>query len=114
MATPAIQAILFLTLTLLVTLVGADHAHGTMPADHLALVAHFLDRRPDLHRTDSLLVPIGDTTTREVVRRELDLDLVAGSDTDVVHPHLPGDVSEHLVPVLQLDTEHGVRQRLDH
>ena len=31
-----------------------------------------------------------------------------------MHPHLPGDVREHLVAVLELDTEHGVRQRLDH
>ena len=36
-----------------------------------------------------------------------------GSDADVVHSHLPGDVGEHLVPVFQLDAEHGVRQRLD-
>ena len=49
----------------------------------------------------------------EVVGRELDLHPVAGGDADVVHAHLPGDVSQHLVPVLQLDTEHGVGQRLD-
>src|SRR5689334_4213054 len=60
------------------------------------------------------LVSIGDAPTRQVVRGELHLHLVAGSDADVVHSHLPGDVSKHLVPVLQLDTEHGVRQRLDH
>jgi hypothetical protein len=30
-----------------------------------------------------------------------------------VHPHLPGDVREHLVPVLELDSEHGVGQRFD-
>src|SRR5690242_16391126 len=60
-----------------------------------------------------LLVAIGDATSGEVVRRELDLHLVARSDADVVHAHLPGYVSEHLVPVFQLDAKHGVRQRFD-
>src|SRR5947209_10528648 len=60
-----------------------------------------------------LLVPVGDATPAEVVGRELDLHPVAGEDPDVVHPHLPGDVCEHLVPVLELDPEHGVGQRFD-
>src|SRR5262245_7249991 len=61
-----------------------------------------------------LLVAVRDAAAAEVVGRELDLHAVAGQDPDVVHPHLPGDVSEHLVPVLELDTEHRVRQRLHH
>ena len=60
-----------------------------------------------------LLVPIRDTTPGQVVGRELHLDAVPGEDPDVVHPHLPGDVGEHLVTVLELDPEHGVRERLD-
>src|SRR5262245_17168405 len=63
--------------------------------------------------TAALLVPVGDAASGEVVGSELDLHAVARQDSDVVHPHLPGDVREHLVPVLELDTEHGVRQRLD-
>src|SRR5579871_1611994 len=58
-----------------------------------------------------LLVAVGDATAREVVRCQLHLDLVAGSDADVVHAHLSGDVGEDLVPVLQLAPKHGVRQR---
>src|SRR5687767_12264489 len=61
-----------------------------------------------------LLVPVGDATTAEVVGSELDLHTIARENSDVVHPHLPGDVCEHLVPVLELDTEHGVRERLNH
>src|SRR5919106_3754182 len=61
-----------------------------------------------------LLVPIRDTTPGQVVGRELHLDAVPGEDPDVVHPHLPGDVGEHLVTVLELDPEHCVRKRLDH
>jgi hypothetical protein len=29
-----------------------------------------------------------------------------------VHPQLPGAVGQHLVPVLQLDLEHGIGQGL--
>ena len=39
-----------LALTLLVARVDADDAHGTVPTDHLALLAHLLDRRSNLHR----------------------------------------------------------------
>src|SRR4029078_7910222 len=131
MSTPEIRAMLLLALTLLVTRVDADDPHRAVAADHLALVAHLLDRRSNLHRTSfaggagarsggrhcwgrtrgRLLVAIGDSPSGEVVGSELDLHLVAGCDADVIHAHLAGDVSEHLVPVLQLDTEHGIRQR---
>src|SRR5680860_2563 len=102
------------SLALLVARVGADDPDRAVAADHLALLAHLLDRRTDLHADPLLLVPVGDATPAEVVGSELDLHLVAGEDPDVVHPHLPGDVGEHLVPVLELDTEHGVRKRFDH
>ena len=59
------------------------------------------------------LVSIGDPTAGEVVRSEFHLDLVAWEDSDVVHPHLPGDVREHLVSVVEFDLEHGSRQRLE-
>src|SRR5271168_2071198 len=38
-----------LTLTLLVTRIGADHHDPPMPADHPALVADWLDARVHLH-----------------------------------------------------------------
>src|SRR4051794_965578 len=48
MLTPAIRA-MPLALPLLVTRVLADHEHRAVPADDLALLAHGLDRRSDLH-----------------------------------------------------------------
>src|SRR3954463_11938878 len=60
------------------------------------------------------LVAVGDAASGEVVRGQFDLDAIAREDPDVVHPHLPGDVGEDLVTVLELDAEHGVRQRLGH
>src|SRR5450631_199427 len=47
--TPAIRATTESPLTLLVTLVLADHQHHPVAADDLALLAHRLDRRSYLH-----------------------------------------------------------------
>src|SRR4051794_39248860 len=60
-----------------------------------------------------LLVPVDDATAGQVVRRQLHDHAVLGQDADVVLPHLAADVGEHPVPVLQLDPEHRVGQRLD-
>ena len=60
-----------------------------------------------------LLVAVGDTASFEVVRGQLNLDTVSGQDADVVHAHLSRDVSEHLVAIFELDSEHGVGERLD-
>jgi hypothetical protein len=60
-----------------------------------------------------LLVPVHDPPATEVVGTELYDDPVVGQDADVVHPHLPADVSENLVPVVQLHPEEGIRERLD-
>ena len=73
----------------------------------------FLTLGSDLHVGALVLVPVGDPTSAEVVGGELHLDAVPGQDADVVHAHLPGDVGQHLVAVLELDPEHGVRERLD-
>src|SRR3954470_12108429 len=108
MSTPAMRAMWSLSLPLLVTRVVADDLHAPMAADHLALLAHLLDARTNLHLCLSLLVPIGDSTAGEVVRRELHLDAITGQDADVVHAHLPGDVGEDLVAVVELHAEHGV------
>ena len=59
------------------------------------------------------LVPVGDPTSGEVVRSQFHLDLVAWEDPDVVHPHLPGNVREYLVSVVEFDLEHGIRQRFE-
>src|SRR5436305_9401480 len=60
----------------------------------------------------ALLVPVRNTTPVEVVGRQLDLHPVARQDADVVAAHLAGDVAEHLVPVVELHSEHRVGERL--
>ena len=94
--------------------VFTDDHHVAVATDDLALLTDFLHAGADLHGllTSTSLESVGDTTTGEVVGGELDLDLVAGKDADVVHAHLAADVREHLMTVLQLDAEHRVRKGL--
>jgi hypothetical protein len=101
-----------------VSRIGTDNPNATMAADYFALLANRFDARTDLHArpawieffTDlSLLVSIGDPTSGEVVRGEFNLDLVTGQDSDVMHPHLSGDMGQNLVAVFELDTKHCVR-----
>src|SRR5690625_1882489 len=110
-----------------------------MSADQLALIAHGLDARLDLHqisfrgerprwadldpaglvcgywvcRLSELLVAVNDPTTGQVVGTELHHDPVLRKDTNIVLTHLAGDVGKHLVAVRQLDPEHRVRESLD-
>ena len=60
----------------------------------------------------SSTLSVGDSTASEVVGRQLHFHLVAREDPDVVLPHLPGDLRQDLVPVVQLDAEHRARKGL--
>src|SRR5688500_13539886 len=62
---------------------------------------------------DRLPVSVDDPPARQVVRRKLDLDPIAGEDLDAVTPHLPGRVAEGLVAVVERDAEHPTAKRLD-
>src|SRR5918999_1506578 len=59
MLTPAMRAIVPLTLTLLVPWVLADHEHAPVATDDLALLAHRLDRRSYLHGPFRLMIQTG-------------------------------------------------------
>ena len=60
-----------------------------------------------------LLQAVGDPTAGQVVGRQFDPDAIPWQDPDEVHPELPADVGKHPVAILQLDSEHRVRERLD-
>src|SRR5262245_50327245 len=66
------------------------------------------------HRRAPLLQTVHNAAARQVVGRQLHQHPVPGQDADEVLAHLARDVGEDLVLVLELDAEHGVRQRLDH
>ena len=55
-----------------------------------------------------LLVAIRDTTAGEVVGSEFNLHLVAGQNSDVMHPHLSGDVRQDSVAILEFHSEHCI------
>src|SRR5438067_12406914 len=97
MSTPAIRAIrCSLSLALLVTGVLADDHDAPVTTDHLALVAHLLDARLDLHlllswspdsRATAFLVPVGDATSGAVVGGQLHLAAIPRHDAEVVTAH---------------------------
>jgi hypothetical protein len=98
-------------LPLLVPRVGADDHGRAVPLDHAAALAHGLDGRTDFHLSSAM--PVGDPTAVEIVGAQLDLDLVAREDPDVVLPHLPRDGREHRVAPVELHPEHRARERFD-
>jgi hypothetical protein len=58
-------------------------------------------------------MPVGDSTAAEVIRTELDLDLVPRKDANVVLPHLSGDGREHGMSSIELHPKHRARERFD-
>src|SRR5438874_2144002 len=60
----------------------------------------------------SCSVTVGDAPAVEVVRRQLDSDLVARKYPDVVLTHLPGDRRQDVVTTVELDPEHRAGKRL--
>jgi hypothetical protein len=55
-----------------------------------------------------LSTSIDDATFGQIVRREFNRNRVTGEDADVVFAHLPGDVRNHRVAVLELHSERRV------
>ena len=100
-------------LTLLVPRIRADDHDPAMPANDPALAADLLHTRLNLHRgllqsratacpapSVRSLVPVDNPAAAQVIRTQFHDDPVIGQDPDVVHPHLPADVGEDLVPVV--------------
>ena len=56
-----------------------------------------------------LLEAICNTTATQVIGRKLHGDSVTGQNTDKIHTHLTGNVSQNNVVVFQFYLKHGVR-----
>ena len=69
-----------------------------------------LELRTETTTGNELLVAIRDATPSEVVGGELYLHFVTGENSDVVHPHFPGDVRQDLVAIFEFNPEHCVRE----
>ena len=61
-----------------------------------------------------LLIAVDDSSAIEIIRAQFDRNAIPWKNTDKIFPHAPGNVSQHLVIVLQLDLKHGVRQCFNH
>jgi hypothetical protein len=55
---------------------------------------------------------VDDSAFRQVVRRKLDVDAVAGENSDAMAAQAPGDVREDDVAVIELDGERRARKDL--
>ena len=67
----------------------ADHAYNAFSLDYLAVYADGLYRCSNFHIClASLSVAIENSTSGEVIRRELNQNSVTGQNLDVVHPDL--------------------------
>lgn len=64
------------------------------------------------YSTTGLLKPVNNPASCEVIRGELDQNLVTWQNLDKIFPHSPGDMRKYLVLVLQFDLEHRIGQRL--
>src|SRR5277367_924 len=60
-----------------------------------------------------LLVPVDDPAARQIVRAELHRYAITGKNADEIFPHAARYMRQHLVLVLELYLEHGVRQGLN-
>ena len=60
-----------------------------------------------------LALAVRDASARQIVRRKLDGDLVAGKNTDKKLSHFARYVRQYDVLILELDAKHRVPQRFD-
>src|SRR6266849_5486108 len=58
-------------------------------------------------------VAITDAAARQVVRAHFDAYPIAEQDTDAEFAHLAARIGQQLMPVVELDFELGIRQRID-
>ena len=66
------------------------------------------------HTPRPLTLPESDPRLAQIVRRHLDVHLVADANADEILSHFAGDVSENFMTVGQSDPKHGARQNLSH
>src|ERR1043166_48858 len=109
------------TLPLFVTRVFTYHAHHPVASDDLAMTTNLLNRclhshfqlrcrfsgmlrRPRLFRSEYNARPA------QIIGRQLNRDLVARQDADVVHAHLAGDMTQYYVAVFQFYSKSSIWQ----
>ena len=72
------------------------------------------NKENDLVAVTLALKAVGNPPTRKIVGGQLYRHLVTRENLDEILAHLPGDMREHLVSVIEFDSKHGVGQWLNH
>ena len=67
----------------------------------------------DLSNGSRLAAAESNSAFGEIVGSQLNRDLVASKDADVMFAHFAGDMGNDHMAVFQLNTEQGIGQRLD-
>ena len=76
------------------------------------MILHLLQIRFTDDFTFISFVPVCYSSPGKVVRGQFNLYLVAGDDANEIHPHFSRHVGKDLMPVIQNDAKHRVRQCL--
>lgn len=58
-----------------------------------------------------LFKAIGDTASRQIIRRHFHRDLIARKNTDEMHPHFPRNMSQYDMAIIEPDSKHGIGER---
>lgn len=64
--------------------------------------------------TNLLLITIGDTATRQIIRGKLKNNLIARKNSNIVHTNLAGNMSQNRMTVFKFHLEHRIGQRFDY
>ena len=87
---------------------------GMSPWPLINMIGRWLDSISARSAMLPSAVSVDDPCAIEVVRRELAANAITRQDADTEAAHLACDVSEDDMVVVELYTEHCVRQSLDH
>ena len=116
-STPAIRATCSLPLPLLVLWILTYDPDSTVPLDDFAPIADLFHRGPDLHDVRAVLLLLCQalkySPPTEVGCAESRRYPVAWPDSDRLKARLANEVTDHLVPIVQLDPVELIGQDLD-
>ncbi len=82
-----------------------------MTTDYFTFFTDFFYRRAYFHLSRSPLIKAeGDASLGQIVGRHLYPNLIARKNLDVVHPHLPRNMAQNNMTILEFDPKHCVRE----
>ena len=95
---------------------GFSHSTRTTPRRRTTLHLEQIGLTDDLTFIilSSLFESVRNSAAREIVRRQFHGHFITRQNSNEMHPHFSRDMGQYLMTIIQLNSEHGVRQRLGH